>query len=145
MNRQGVVALGWSSIKFGVGIGGDRRQVRKVGRHVDIHVNGALDRVLDIKIDAASVDTGSGMKDDKLKSKDFFNVKDDAHITFQSAKIVQTGPHAFELDGNFTIRGMTKPERLELKVSGAGTGSGTIQGTMAFDRKDYGMDSGIPC
>jgi polyisoprenoid-binding protein YceI len=99
---------------------------------------------LDIKIDAASVDTGSGMKDDKLKSKDFFNVKDDPYITFHSTKIVQTGPDAFEVDGNFTIRGVTKPEKLELKVSGAGTGSGTIQGTMAFDRKDYGINSGIP-
>jgi|SRR6516225_8554408 polyisoprenoid-binding protein YceI len=33
--------------------------------------------VLDIKIQADSVNTGSGMKDDKLKSKDFFNVKED--------------------------------------------------------------------
>jgi len=33
--------------------------------------------VLDIKIDAASVNTGSGMKDDKLRSRDFFNVKED--------------------------------------------------------------------
>ena len=33
--------------------------------------------VLDIKIQAATVDTGSGMKDDKLKSKDFFNVDQD--------------------------------------------------------------------
>jgi polyisoprenoid-binding protein YceI len=31
-----------------------------------------------------------------------------------------------------------------LEVSGKGTGSGTIRGTMAFDRKDYGMNSGIP-
>jgi len=29
-------------------------------------------------------------------------------------------------------------------VSGAGTGSGTIAGTTVFDRKDYGMNSGIP-
>jgi len=29
-------------------------------------------------------------------------------------------------------------------VEGAGTGSGTIDGTMAFDRKQYGMNSGIP-
>lgn len=100
--------------------------------------------VLDIKIDAASVDTGSGMKNDKLKSKDFFNVKEDPYITFHSTKIVQTGPDTFEVDGNFTIRGVTKPEKLALQVSGAGTGSGTIQGTMAFDRKEYGMNSGIP-
>jgi polyisoprenoid-binding protein YceI len=48
------------------------------------------------------------------------------------------------VDGNFTIRGVTKAEKLTLTVTGAGTGSGTIQGTMAFDRKQYGMNSGIP-
>jgi polyisoprenoid-binding protein YceI len=47
--------------------------------------------VLDVKIQAASVDTGSQMKDDKLKSKDFFNVDHDPLITFHSTKIVQTG------------------------------------------------------
>ena len=35
-------------------------------------------------------------------------------------------------------------EKLTLTVSGVGTGSGTINGTMAFDRKDYGMNKGIP-
>jgi polyisoprenoid-binding protein YceI len=100
--------------------------------------------VLDIKIQADSVDTGSGMKNDKLKSKDFFNVKQDPYITFHSTKIVQTGPDTFEVDGDFTIRGVSKTEKLNLKVEGAGTGSGTIEGTMAFDRKQYGMNSGIP-
>src|SRR5271167_442764 len=38
--------------------------------------------VLDIKIQADSVNTGSGMKDGKLKSKDFFDVKHDPLITF---------------------------------------------------------------
>jgi len=100
--------------------------------------------VLDVKIQADTVNTGSGMKDGKLKSKDFFDVKQDPLITFKSTKIVQTGPDTFEVDGNFTIRGVTKPEKLTLTVSGAGTGSGEIKGTMAFDRKDYGMNSGIP-
>lgn len=100
--------------------------------------------VLDIKIQAASVDTGSGMKNGKLKSKDFFNVEQDPTITFLSKKITQTGPTTFDLDGDFTIRGVSKPETLKLTVSGAGTGSGEINGTMAFDRKDYGMDKGIP-
>jgi len=100
--------------------------------------------VLDVKIQADSVNTGSGMKDGKLKSKDFFDVKQDPLITFLSKKIVQTGPDTFEVDGDFTIRGVTRTESLTLTVSGKGTGSGTIQGTMAFDRKDYGMNSGIP-
>jgi len=100
--------------------------------------------VLDIKIQAASVSTGSGMKDGKLKSKDFFNVEQDPTITFVSKKITQTGPTTFDLDGDFTIRGVSKPETLKLTVSGAGTGSGEVNGTMAFDRKDYGMNKGIP-
>ena len=61
-----------------------------------------------------------------------------------SKKIVQTGPDTFDVDGDFTIRGVTKPETLTLTVSGKGTGTGEIKGTMAFDRKDYGMNSGIP-
>ena len=100
--------------------------------------------VLDIKIQADSVDTGSGMKNNKLKGKDFFDVNQNPAITFHSTKIVQTGPDTFEVDGTFTIRGVSKAEKLTLKVEGAGTGSGTISGTMAFDRKQYGMNSGIP-
>ena len=39
---------------------------------------------------------------------------------------------------------MSKPETLQLVITGKGTGAGTIKGTMAFDRKQYGMNSGIP-
>ena len=100
--------------------------------------------VLDIKIQSDSVNTGSGMKDGKLKSKEFFDVKQDPLITYVSKKIVQTGPNTFDVQGDFTIRGVTKPETLTLTVIGAGSGQGDIKGTMAFDRKDYGMNKGIP-
>ena len=100
--------------------------------------------VLDIKIQADSVNTGSGMKDGKLKSKDFFDVAQAPLITFHSDKIVQTGPTTFDMPGTFTIRGVSKPETLTFAVTGKGTGSGEIKGTMAFDRKDYGMNKGIP-
>jgi polyisoprenoid-binding protein YceI len=101
--------------------------------------------VLDIKIQADSVDTGSGMKDGKIKSKDFFDVENDPFITFHSDKVVQTSPTTFDLPGTFTIRGVSKPETLTFTASGTrGSGSGDIKGTMAFDRKDYGMNKGIP-
>ena len=100
--------------------------------------------VLDIKIQAASVNTGSGMKDGKLKGKDFFDAEHDPLITFHSTKIVQTGANTLDYIGDFTIRGVTKPEKLTFTLSGKGTGSGEIKGTMAFDRKDYGMNKGIP-
>jgi polyisoprenoid-binding protein YceI len=101
--------------------------------------------VLDLKIQADSVNTGSGMKDGKLKSKDFFDVEQNPLITFHSDKIVQTGPTTFDLPGTFTIRGVSKPETLAFTVNGTkGSGEGEIKGTMAFDRKDYGMNKGIP-
>ena len=100
--------------------------------------------ILEIIIQAASVDTGSGLKNGKLKSKDFFDVEKNPVITFKSTKIVKTGHETYEVDGDFTIRGVSNPEKLTLTVSGKGTGSGEIKGKMVFNRKDYGMNKGIP-
>ena len=104
----------------------------------------ATSGVLDIKIQAASVNTGSKIKNRKLKGKDFFNAKRNPLITFRSQKVIQTGPDSFEVSGDFTLRGVTKAQTLTLTITGKGTGSGRIIGTMAFDRKDYGMTKGIP-
>ncbi len=101
--------------------------------------------VLTLKIQADSVNTGSGMKDGKLKGKDFFNAEQDPLITFVSKKSEQTGPNTIVLTGDFTIRGVTKTETLTLTLEGKkGSGQGTINGTMSFNRKDFGMNKGIP-
>lgn len=84
------------------------------------------------------MDTGSSIKNNTLKGEEFFAVKKNPLITFKSTKIMQTGPDTFEVDGAFTIRGVTKGEKLTLTVFGKGTGSGEIEGTMAFDRKNTG-------
>ena len=98
--------------------------------------------VLEVKIQSASVDTGSGMKNGKLK--EFFDVEHYPVITFRSTKLVQTSPTTYEVDGDFTIRGVSNPEKLTLTVSGNGTGSGEIKGIMVFNRKNYGINGGIP-
>jgi polyisoprenoid-binding protein YceI len=115
-----------------------------VGRHCNNDSPEVSTAVLDIKIQAATVDTGSGTKDGKLKSKDFFDVEHNPFITFHSTKVEQTDPNTLVFDGDFTIRGVTKQEKLTFTMSGKGTGTGTVKGTMAFDRKQYGMNSGIP-
>ena len=93
--------------------------------------------ILDIRIDAASVNTGSGMKDGKLKGKDFFDVEQ-IPILRSNPPSVQTGPTTFDVTGNFTIRGVSRPETLHVTITGKGTGSGTIKGIMAFDRRITG-------
>ena len=99
---------------------------------------------LEINIQADSVDTGSGMKNKKLKGKDFFYVENYPAITFKSTKIVPVSYEHFEVDGDLTIRGVTNPEKLTLIVSHQEGHLGDIEGKMVFDRKKYGMNKGIP-
>jgi len=99
--------------------------------------------VLAMTIDAASVDTGSGLKNGALKSAQFFDVKNHPSITFRSTRIAPTGPDTVALTGNLTIRGGSKPETLVLKVTRNGSG-GDITGTMTFNRRDFGMNGAVP-
>ena len=134
-----------SAIKFGVDSSVSIKGVfEKWNAHVTFSSRDVRSAAIDIEIEAGSVNTGSHMKDNKLKSKDFFNVKESPLITFKSTKIIQTGPNTFDIEGDFTIRGVTKTEKLTLTSDSKGTPTGTLDGIMAFDRKDYGMTSGIP-
>ena len=130
------------SVKASVAIAGTFDKWDATMTFTSAHVE---DGALNIKIQAASVDTGSRMKNDKLKGKDFFNADEEPYITFRSTKIVQTGPFSFDVPGTFTIRGVSKPVTLTITGNGSRTsGHAEITGTMAFDRKEFGMNSGIP-
>jgi polyisoprenoid-binding protein YceI len=134
-----------SSIKFGVESSVSIEGIfERWDANIKFSSSDVRSAVLDIEIEADSVNTGSHMKDNKLKGKDFFDAKESPLITFKSTKIIQTGPNTFDIEGNFTIRGVTKTEKLTLTSDSKGTPTGTLDGTMAFDRKDYGMTSGIP-
>jgi polyisoprenoid-binding protein YceI len=134
-----------SSIKFGVDSSVSIKGVfEKSNASIKFSSRDIRSAVLDIEIEADSVNTGSHVKDSKLKGQDFFDAKESPLITFQSTKIVQTGPNTFDIEGNFTIRGVTKAEKLTLTSDSKGTPTGSLDGTMAFDRKEYGMTSGIP-
>jgi polyisoprenoid-binding protein YceI len=134
-----------SSIKFGVDSSASIKGVfEKWNAVVTFSSRDVRSAAIDIEIEADSVSTGSHVKDNKLKSKDFFNARESPLITFKSTRIVQTGPYTFNVEGNFTIRGVTKTEKLTLASDSKGTPTGTLDGTMAFDRKEYGMTSGIP-
>ena len=134
-----------SSIKFGVESSVSIKGIfEKWNTSIQFSSRDVRSATLDIEIEAGSVNTGSHMKDNKLKGKDFFNVKESPLITFKSTEIVQSGPNTFDVEGDFTIRGVTKTEKLTFTSEGKGSPSGSLDGTMAFDRKDYGMTSGIP-
>ena len=95
-------------------------------------------------VDAPSVKAGSSLKEKKLRSKDFFDVKENPEIRFHSKKIVNTARDSYRVDGDFTIRGFTKEESLTVTYSPDRPDVGRIRGQMVFDRKQYGMTHSIP-
>lgn len=101
--------------------------------------------VLDIKIQAESVNSGSKSEDKKLKGSHCFEVDKHPYITFHSTKITQTSPNSFDVAGTFTLRGVSKPEALTFTVDREGGGAtGEIKGTLVFDRRDFELGGGIP-
>ncbi len=97
--------------------------------------------VLQVEIQTASLHARNSENDEELKGKDLLNVAQAPVISFKSNKVVQTGKTAYDLVGNFTMRGVSKPATLKLVIADQGGGSGYIQGIVPFDRKDYGMTS----
>ena len=94
-------------------------------------------------VDAASVDTREEQRDAHLRSADFFEVANFPHLTFESTRIHGT-PDEFTIDGNLTIRGITR----EVKLTGTFEGraadpwGGVRVGYAAhgtINRKDFGL------
>jgi polyisoprenoid-binding protein YceI len=99
---------------------------------------------IDMILESASVNTGSAFKDNRLRSKDFFDSKENPSIIFHSTRLIQTGFGSFAVMGVFTIHGVSHPQLLKLTVSLDETGSGVMLASMAFNRKEFGMSREIP-
>lgn len=99
--------------------------------------------VFQAKIDASSIDTGVGQRDDHLRSADFFNVSENPSLDFQSTQVLGT-LEKFKIIGDLTIRGVTRQVILESKYLGTVTdGYGNekiaIQAKAKINRKDFGL------
>jgi polyisoprenoid-binding protein YceI len=99
---------------------------------------------VELKIDAASIDTGVPNRDRHLNSPDFLDTAKFPEITFRSAKISAKGPDTYEVEGDLTIRGVTKPVTLAVTSNGfTGDGRGGLKAgfdvTGRLSRKDFGV------
>ncbi len=98
---------------------------------------------LELTIPVESVDTHNEKRDQHLKSPDFFNAKQFPVMTFKSKKVESSGD-TYNVTGEFTLHGVTKPLTLEIKKGGEGKGmEGEIRGGgethFTIKRSDYGM------
>ncbi|MFN8371681.1 MAG: YceI family protein [Anaerolineae bacterium] len=69
-------------------------------------------------IDASTINTGVGDRDNHLKSPDFFDVANNPTLTFKSTKVEVTGENTAKITGDLTIRGTTRPVVLDTEFNG---------------------------
>lgn len=83
---------------------------------------GLGDSHVEIEIDAASVETRTDMRDNHLRSADFFDVEKYPKLTFRSREIRPTGGNTFQLVGDLTVRDVTNEVVLDAEFLGFGPG-----------------------
>jgi polyisoprenoid-binding protein YceI len=103
---------------------------------------------VDVTVDTSSIQTGNTKLDEHLRSGDFFDVAKYPTATFKGTSIKFDGDTPVAVDGQFTLKGVTKPLNLKiesfkciqhpvLKREVCG-----VEATGEFNRADYGMDFG---
>ena len=105
--------------------------------------NPANSRV-EVTIEAASIDTRNGQRDEHLRSNDFLAMQEYPKITFTSTGLRQAGETGFEVTGDLTIKGVTKSITVPFEFEGAATdpfGNQRVgfEGSVTINRKDYGV------
>jgi polyisoprenoid-binding protein YceI len=95
-----------------------------------------------------SLHTGNEQRDGHVKSADFFDVEKYPTATFVSTGVRADGD-TYVLDGDFTLKGVTKPIQLTLEFNGVnpGMGHGAVAGfeaSVVLNRKDFGIDIDMP-
>ncbi len=70
---------------------------------------------VDVTIDAKSVDTGSTQFNEHIQGKDFLDTADFPTITYKSTSVKFNGDAVSSVEGNLTIKGVTKPVTLTVQ------------------------------
>ena len=100
-------------------------------------------------VDMASINTHNEQRDGHLRTNDFFAIDEFPTMTYRSTGVRAGGKGGYLVDGELTLRGVTKPVVLELEIEGfgpdayGGTRAG-FTGTTEISRKEFGVDLDMP-
>lgn len=98
-----------------------------------------------VTVQATSIDTNEPKRDGHLRSDDFFAVETFPVLSFVSTKVVATGSDQYAVEGDLTIRDVTK--RIEVPVSFLGTAKDpwgnekvAFEAELTVNRKEFGLN-----
>jgi polyisoprenoid-binding protein YceI len=97
-----------------------------------------------VRIKVDSVDTGNADRDNHLRTNDFLQVEDYPEITFTTTSIEQTDDDVFEVAGDLTIKGVTRPVSIPFTYEGVakdpfGNTRIGLTGSTTINRKEFGV------
>ncbi|RKT55876.1 YceI family protein [Saccharothrix australiensis] len=127
--------------------------VSKVRGHFDtfegtiVTAENPLESTVTAKIATASINTKNAQRDAHVKNEDFLDVENHPELTFTSTGVRAHG-EGYLVDGQLTLRGVTKPVTLELELNGFGDGMAEGSKVAGFSasteisRKDFGVTGG---
>lgn len=95
-------------------------------------------------INVGSIDTSNTKRDEHLESADFFDIAKFPEIKFVSTKVIGTDPEAFQVEGDFTLHGITKKVVLDVVHEGSakdlyGNEREGFTASTKINRRDYGL------
>jgi polyisoprenoid-binding protein YceI len=104
---------------------------------------------VNVEIKTDSVDTNAPDRDKHIKSPDFFNAAQYQTATFKSTSVKKVDDKTYQVAGDFTLRGVTKPLTLDVKAIGTGPGpKGEIrsgwEATATLKRSDFEVKTFLP-
>ena len=108
------------------------------------------DAVFELSVDVASINTEVQMRDDHLKSADFFEVAKYPKMTFKSSSVKKISENKYQLTGDLTLHGITKPVTMDLWYRGTIDNPQSKAPTSGFQltgilkRSDFNIGSKFP-
>jgi polyisoprenoid-binding protein YceI len=100
--------------------------------------------VIIARLDPSTVNTGVAVRDDHLRSVDFFDVEHHPEIVFQSTAISRTGTDRYAVTGMLSMRGVNRPVTLDAHAAGDdidpfGNRRAGVSAQTTLNRKDFGL------
>jgi polyisoprenoid-binding protein YceI len=103
---------------------------------------GPAGQSVELTIDAGSLDTGNGTRDQHLRSADFFHIADHPQVRFTSTRVRNTGDGTLHVEGGLEAAGVVVPLEFDAVMRHVGEEL-EVEAATTVDPQQFGMSAGL--
>ncbi|SHG78160.1 YceI family protein [Ornithinibacillus halophilus] len=117
----------------------------KFDAKIEADLDNFSDSTVEVTVDVNSINTRNEDRDNHLRSADFFDVENHPNMTFKATGISKKSDNNYDVTGDLTIRGTTKPATINVVLEGvskdpmSGNEVAGISGETTINRKEFGL------